>query len=709
MNPLAKAFAPASIAVLGASDNPHKVGGRPIAFMRQYGYQGRIYPVNPQRSEIQGLRTYASLADLPEVPELAVVAVGGRGGLELVQQCAAAGVAAVVVMASGYAESGDEGRQLQQQMVAACRASGTRLVGPNCQGLSNFRNGAIANFSTIFHEQPGQDGPLAIIGQSGAATQSVYVLAQARGLHARYVHATGNEADVTAAELLLQTVEDADIRAVVMYLEALTDPQTLARAAARAAERGVPVIAVKGGRTANGQRAATSHTGAMATEDRVVDAFFERHHIIRATDPYEAVAIAALCVGTPRPRGTNLVVMSNSGASCVMGADTADELRMPLLRFAEPATQALRQVMPAFSSASNPIDLTGAMLTDRQLFPGVVEVLAGLDDLHLLMVSFPIAGSGYDVDGYADALARLARERSVTIAVSAYQEPVREAFRQRGLVVYGREREALQALDTYAAYAARLRTPAVGSAAGQPVVPPLPSDGKGTLDEACSLELLRAIGVETIPFALCADADAAVDAAAQMGGRVVLKGCSPDVLHKSEHGLVALNLSTPQQVREAALRHEATLRTMQARSSGVLVARMLGGGRELALGARVDPVFGPIVLVGDGGIYLEALQDLRLLVPPFTQADVAEALARLRIAPLLAGVRGEPPADVPAFCRMAVRLGQAVLQWGGQLASIDINPVKLMPAGQGAFALDAVVELAMPQTPSATTTTQQGD
>lgn len=693
MNPLAKAFAPASIAVLGASDNPHKVGGRPIAFMLQYGYQGRIYPVNPQRPEIQGLRAYASLAQLPEVPEMAVVAVGGQSGLELVQQCAAAGVAAVVVMASGYAESGDEGRLLQQQMVAACRASGTRLVGPNCQGLANFRNGAIANFSTIFHEQPGQDGPLAIIGQSGAATQSVYVLAQARGMHARYVHATGNEADVTAAELLLQTVEDTDIRAVVMYLEALADPQALARAAARAAERGVPVIAVKGGRTANGQRAATSHTGAMATEDRVVDAFFERHHIIRATDPYEAISIAALCVGTPLPQGSNLVVMSNSGASCVMGADTADELRLPLLRFAEPAARALRQVMPAFSSAGNPIDLTGAMLTDRQLFPGVVEVLAGLEDLHLLMVSFPIAGSGYDVNGYADALARLARERSVTIAVSAYQEPVREAFRQRGLVVYGREREALQALDTYATYAQRLRASAAHTADMASSTPALPAGG-GPLDEACSLELLRAMGIQTIPFALCADADAAVAVAAQMGSPVVLKGCSPDVPHKSEHGLVALNLTSPQQVRDAALRHEATLRALHARSSGVLVARMLGGGRELALGARMDPVFGPVVLVGDGGIYLEALQDLRLLVPPFTEADAAQALARLRIAPLLAGVRGEPPADVPAFCRMAVRLGQAILQWGTQVASIDINPVKLMPAGQGAFALDAVVELA---------------
>lgn len=692
MSNLRKAFAPVSVAILGASDNPHKVGGRPIAFMRQYGYQGRIYPVNPSRPEVQGLPAFASLADLPEVPELAIVAVGGAEGLKLVEECAARGVATAVVMASGYAEAGAEGRALQDRMVAACRASGTRLVGPNCQGLANFSNGTIANFSTIFHEQPGVDGPLAIVGQSGAATQSVYALAQARGMHVRYVHATGNEADVTAAELLLVTVEDLDIRAVVMYLESLTDPDMLARAAARAAERGVPVIVVKGGRSANGQRAASSHTGAMATEDRVVDAFFEHHNIIRAVDPYEAVSVAALCVGAAPPQGCNLVVMSNSGASCVMGADTADELQLPLLPLDQRVTEALKSVMPGFSTATNPVDLTGALLTDRALFPGVLNALAQARDLHLLAVSLPIAGSGYDVDGYAETLARFARERSVTIAVSAYQAPVREAFIRRGLVAYGREREAMQALAIYAAYAQRRRRMAQdGNAVGN-TLPPAPA-GQGALDEAQSLQLLRDAGVETIPFVLCEDADEAVNAAHRMEGPVVLKGCSPDILHKSEHGLVALNLTAPEEVRAAAERMAATVRAMHARDSGVLVARMLKGGRELALGARVDPVFGPVVLVGDGGIYLEALKDFRLLVPPFTEADVADALARLRVAPLLAGVRGEPPADVQAFCHMAVRLGNAVVQWRDRVTSIDINPVKVMPKGQGAFALDAVVEL----------------
>jgi len=696
MNNLAKAIAPSSIAVLGASDNPHKVGGRPIAFMRQYGYAGRIYPVNPHRQEIQDLRAYPSLVDLPEVPDLAVVAVGGQEGVELVRQCANAGVAAVVVMASGYAESGVEGRNLQEQMVLACRAKGTRLIGPNCQGLSNFQNGAIANFSTIFHEQPGRDGPLAIIGQSGATTQSIYVLAQARGIHARYVHATGNEADVTTAELLEQTVEDADIRAIVMYVETIADPQVLARAAIRAAHRGVPVIAIKGGRTASGQRAATSHTGAMATEDRMIDAFFERHHIIRAVDPFEAISIAALCIEAPLPRGCKLVAMSNSGASCVMSADMADEFGIPLLQFDELTGAQLRKVLPSYSQASNPIDLTGALLTDRQLFPGVIDTLIGVTELDILLVSFPIAGSGYDVEGYADALARLASKRPVTIVVAAYQEPIRKLFQDHGILTYNREREALQALGAYAAYAMRRHNIRPEDVDNGTEVPTLPKDGAGVLDEARSLNLLRSIGVATVPFELCVGPEAAVEVAGQMGGPVVIKGCSPDILHKSEHGLVALNLATAEQVRDAALRIESTLGMLKVRNRGLLVAGMLSGGRELALGAHVDPKFGPVILIGDGGIYLEALKDLRFLIPPFGEAEVLEALAHLRIAPLLAGVRGEPAVDVQAFARMAVRLGKAVARWGTAIRSIDINPVKLLPAGQGAFALDAVVELAEP-------------
>lgn len=689
---LSVALAPRSIAVLGASDNPHKVGGRPIAFMKQYGFAGGIYPVNPAREEVQGVKAYPSLDALPEVPDLVVVAVGGEEGVRMVEQSAAAGVKAAVVMASGYAEAGPEGKLLQARMLDAARKAGMRLIGPNCQGLANFATGAIANFSTIFYEEPGVDGPLAIIGQSGAATQSIYALARVRGLNARYVHATGNEADVTVAELLCEVVRDPAIRVVVLYIESITRVDQLAAAAALARERGLPIIAVKGGRSASGQAAASSHTGALATEDRVVDAFFARHGIVRAVDPYEALSLAPMLMQPARPESGSLVAISNSGASCVMMADTADEFGVPLLAFDEALRARLDAALPQFASAANPIDLTGAMLTNRRLFADVLDALATESRLDLLLVAFPIAGTGYDVPGYARDLAAFARGRNVAVAVAATQASVREEFARAGLVTYGREREALQALQRLADFSAAMRVAPPPAAKRVGVALPIPPGRSGFLNEAQSLSVLGQAGISVVDHSVCATEQEALDAFRRIGAPVVVKACSSDVTHKSEHGLVALDLKTEEAVSAAFRRQSEALQRLGAANEGIIVAKMLKGGRELAIGARTDPVFGPVVMVGDGGIYLEALGDFSLLLPPFDVAAVQAALSKLRVAPLLRGVRGEAPSDTAAFAGIAVRLGDAMLEWQGEVASIDINPVKVFARGEGAFAVDALVE-----------------
>lgn len=691
MNSLARALAPRSVAVMGASDNPHKVGGRPVAYMKQYGFQGAIYPVNPVRAEVQGLTAYASLADLPEVPDLVVVAVGGEEGVRMVEQAAAAGVAVAVVMASGYAETGEDGRRQQARMLAAAQAAGMRLVGPNCQGLANFATGAIANFATIFHEQPSSDGALAIVGQSGAATQSIYALAYARGIHARYVLATGNEADVTVAELFGAVVPDPGIRAVVLYLESITRTDQLAEAAALARARGLPVIAIKGGRSASGQLAASSHTGALATEDRVVDAFFARHGIVRVVDPYEAISLVPLLMQAVRPAGDSLVAISNSGASCVMMADAADEHGVPLMAFSDAARTRLDAALPQFVASTNPIDLTGALLTDRKLFAEVLDTLATEARPDLLLLAFPVAGAGYDVPGYARDLAAFASRCATAVAVAAPQASVREPFAGYGLATYDRELEALQALKRFADFCAGQRE--VAPPARAPVEVALPAPGGGRfMSEAQSLAVLAQAGLPTVEHIVCRTQDEAIAAFRKLGPRVVVKACSEEVTHKSEHGLVAVGLSDEAAVVQAFERQCATLAALGAASEGILVARMVGGGRELALGARTDPVFGPVVMVGDGGIYLEALGEFRLLLPPFDVAAVEAALAQLRIAPLLRGVRGEPPADIGAFAQMAVRLGDAMLAWQDDVASIDINPVKVLARGEGAVAIDALIE-----------------
>ena len=679
---LQSALAPRSVAVIGASDNPHKVGGRPILYLQKYGFRGAIYPINPGRATVQGLRAFSRLEDLPEAPELVIVAVAGDEALRAVESCAAAGVKVAVVMASGFGETGPTGMKMQESMVHTARRAGMRLIGPNCQGLANFATGVVANFSTIFHELEARDGPVAIVSQSGANSQAIYTLVMEKGLGVRHVHATGNEADVTVADLAQAVIEDPGVRLLLLYMEAIKDPPRLAAAAERARERGVPIVALKAGRTARGQKAARSHTGALASEDRVVDAFFERHGIWRAADAHELVRTAALYASGRRSRGKRMVVISNSGASCVMAADYSEQRSIPLASISDEAKKRLGGVLPGFAALDNPIDITGALLGNPQLFGAVLPVIGEAVPGDLLMLALPVAGAGYDLPRFARDLASFEKGSGYAVAVAAPQPPVRAEFEKLAIPGFARESEAMDALVQFADHHALMSRP------GSPAVSPLALKKTRFLNEAESLALVAHAGLPVIEHRLCRSEDEVLTAASELGP-VVVKACSPDLPQKSDHGLVALNPVEP--VKEFR-RQRAEVERLGAHFEGVIVARMAPKGRELALGARLDPQFGPVVLVGDGGIYLEALRDFRLLLPPFTEEEVKTKLGELRMAPLLGALRGQPARDVDAFARMAVRLGEAMLSWNGTVASVDINPVIVFQTGEGAVAVDALAE-----------------
>jgi acyl-CoA synthetase (NDP forming) len=463
-----------------------------------------------------------------------------------------------------------------------------RLIGPNCQGLANFATGMVANFSTIFNELEARDGPVAIVSQSGANSQAIYTLLRDRGLSARHVHATGNEADVTVADLAAAVVADEGVRLVLLYMEAIKDPPRLAAAAAEARRRGVPIVALKAGRTASGQKAASSHTGALATEDRVVDAFFERHGIWRATDPQGLVGAAQLYVDGHRPRGKRLVFVSNSGASCVMAADHAESRAIPLA--AVPAEK-LKAVLPAFAAVDNPIDVTGALLGNSGLLGAVLPIVGEHGQCDLLLLALPVAGTGYDVPRFAHDIADFQRRYGIASGLAAPQPAVREPFAAAGIATFAAEGEAMDALAQLADHAALLRRPA----------PPLASiTVRGPtrfLNEAESLALLAEAGLPVIEHHLCKDEREVQAAVAALGAKVVMKACSRELPHKSDHGLVAIGVTDP--LAEFRRQRERCL-ALGARFEGVIVARHAGGGRELALGARIDPAFGPLVLVGDG-------------------------------------------------------------------------------------------------------------
>ncbi len=682
------ALDPRSVAIVGASDNPHKVGGRPILYMKRYGYRGTIYPVNPARKEVQGLPAFPDLAALPAAPELVIVAVAGDEAVRAVESCAALGVKVAVVMASGFGETGEAGRKLQERMLEAARGAGMRLIGPNCQGLANFATGLVANFSTIFHELEGRDGPVAIISQSGANSQAIYTLLRAKGLSARHVHATGNEVDVTVSDLAEAIVDDPGVRLMLLYMEAIKNPAVLAAAAQAARSRNLPILALKAGRTASGQKAASSHTGALAAEDRVVDAFFERHGIWRANDPHELVSAAELYCSGRRPRGKRLVFVSNSGASCVMTADYSEHRGIPLAAISPGAKEKLKQTLPAFAGLENPIDVTGALLGNPKLFAAVLPIVGDDAQSDLLLVGLPVAGAGYDVAGFARDLASFQQRYPHAVAVAAPQESVRAPFREAGVAAFESETDAMDALAQLADHSALLRKkPLIRNR--QPL--DFPNGKDRFLNEAESLAALSSVGIPVIEHRLCVTQEQLKSALQQLRGDLVLKACSRDIPHKSDHGLVTL---TPQDPVAEFQRQKERVAALGARFEGVIVARKAAKGRELALGARMDALFGPVVLVGDGGIYLEALKDFALLLPPFDEQDVKAALGKLRVAPLLGALRGRAALDVDAFAAMAVNLGDAMLGWNGQAASVDINPVIVFETGRGAVAVDALIERA---------------
>jgi len=682
--------APRSVAIVGASDNPDKIGGRPIRYLRDFGFTGRVLPVNPARREVQGLRSYGDLADLPVVPDVAVIAVPGQAAVDAVSTCASMGVKGCVVMASGFGETRDpDGHRQQREMLDRARAAGLRLVGPNSQGLANFATGAVLGFSTMFIEQPPQDGPIAVISQSGAMCSVPYGLLRRQGLGVRYAHATGNDADLGVGELAEAVLQDADIRLVLLYLEDIRDPGPLERAGLLALDRGVPIVALVGGRSADGKRAALSHTGALAGERRVVDAFFERCGIWQARYTPDLVAAAGLYLQGWQPRGRRLAVVSNSGAVCVLGADAATDNGLELARFSRATSQALTQALPAFATTSNPVDVTAALLTDSSLFGKVLPVLGADEGVDACLIGIPVSGRGYDVERIAADAAAFAFSDDKPVVVSTPQPDVADEFRRSGLAVFDEEASALAALGQLLGHHEQMTY--ARSHPPRPVSSPSSPAGE-PLSEWQALTLLREAGLITVDAVLCRTADEAAAAFDRFGGEpVAIKGCPVRAIHKSELGLVRLNISTAADAASAAAELLALMAGLRLASDGVLVAPMVSARIEALVGAHVDPVFGPVVLVGAGGRYVEVTDDVQVLMPPFGVEHARRAIGKLGIAPLLAEVRGEPAADVDAWAAAAVQLGRLMLA-NDRIVSVDVNPLMVgEQGGPGAIAVDAVV------------------
>jgi acyl-CoA synthetase (NDP forming) len=690
---LAKLLNPQSVAVIGASDDPSRIGGRPIAYMRGQGYQGKIFPVNPNRTTVQGLTAYPNVAALPETPDVAIVIVPASAALESVTALAERGCAAAILFTAGFAETGPEGALEQQKLVDAAHKHGMRLIGPNSLGIINPCHHFYGTFATGCELAFPKAGSVAIISQSGAYGAHLMAVSTANDIGLSAVILTGNEADLTVGDMLQMVVQDPATKVIMLYSEGIRESAGLLAGLDAARRARKPVMMMKVGRSAVGSAAAQSHTASIAGDDRVTDAVLKEFGVVRVQTTEQMLDIARLATRGIYPANNSLGVITVSGGAGVLISDAADAIGLPMPEMPQDSQDRLLKLLP-FAAPRNPVDVTAQFLNEMSLISTFTDALIAEGKYTSILGFFTYTGGAASVAPRLREQLKIARSKHpdciFVLSLMASREQIRE-YESDGFIVFEDPSRAVVAIEAMGQF---------GRAFAKPPGLPAPTLAPITLpaqnpSEAQAKQLLAQAGIASAPEEVCVEIEAAVIAAKKIGFPVVMKIVSPDILHKSEIGGVLLDIHDEATVREgfALLIQRGKTAAPQARLEGVLVAKQLKGGVECILGIHQDPVFGPVAMFGLGGIFVEILQDVVLHRCPFGPDVAEEMIHSIKGAPLLLGARGRPMADIKALAEMLSQLSAFAVAAGPRLQSIDLNPVLAMPQGQGAYAVDAVIEI----------------
>jgi acyl-CoA synthetase (NDP forming) len=689
MNELQALISPRSIAILGASADLNKVNGRTLRFLQEKGYAGHIFPVNPKYESIAGLRCYPAVAELPETPDLAVIAVPAAQVLASVRELVLRGARAAVIFSSGFAEMGEAGRDLEREVTEAALSGGLRLCGPNCLGLINAFDHVIATFGQ-FAEGATPPGPVGFVTQSGAFGTAIAALARRRALGLGYFINTGNECDVDFVQMMRAVLDDVRIRVGAGYLEGVRDGAGLRALAEQALAMGKPLVLTKVGRTVAGAKAAASHTGALAGADAVFDGVIRGLGITRARNEEHMLDIVEVLGACKLPEGRGIGIVTQSGGAGVLMADRAEEMGLQVAELAPQTRAALSKVIPGFGTTGNPVDVTGQFVADPQLLLDSVRIVMEDPQVHVGIVWLQL------MDGHVEQLCKIFNKikylvnKPWLVCWVAAPEAALAGLREAGIAVLRGAEPAVDAAAALVRYAEARRNwlgDAPARAALQLPKPALPA-AAGAVNSMEGQTLLQSFGVPTAAAKLATTADEAVNAAKALGYQVVLKIESPDILHKTEAKGVALNLADDAAVRStfSALITNAKQYKADARIAGVLVQAMATGDVELVIGLKRDPTFGPVVMVGLGGVLIEVFKDVVFRAAPVTEAEALRMLDELKSKVILDGVRGKPPVDKKALAQMISAVSRFGAAAGSRLAELDLNPVLAGP--QGVTAVD---------------------
>jgi acetyl coenzyme A synthetase (ADP forming)-like protein len=671
-------FVPASVAVIGASRRRGSIGGELFRNVLEADFDGAAYPVNRGGEPVAGVRGYGSISEIPDPVELAVICVPGARVLDAAEEALAKGVRAICVISSGFAETGAAGRERQEQLLALVRAHGARLLGPNCLGIASTK----PKLNATFAPRALPPGRIGFSSQSGALGLALLEQSSARLGFSAFV-SIGNKADVSSNDLLEWWEDDPETDVVLLYLESFGNPRKFARLSRRIARR-KPILALKAGATAAGARAASSHTAALAGSEAAVDALFHQAGVLRARTLEELVDVAGLLSSQPLPRGRRVGVLTNAGGLGILCADACEAAGLELPELADETRAALAEVLPGDGSVANPVDMLGSA-TGPTYERAIPPLLADprLDALIVLFVPPVVAGAPEVAAAIRRAVESVHTDKPVLAAVmSAAGTPF--DLLESGVASFGYPESAARALGLVAERAEWLRRPAGtvpelhgidGEAAGAVVE----AAGEGWLEPADARSLLAAYGIPLVAEQTAANADEAVAAAETIGYPVVVKTAAAGA-HKTETGGVALDLGDAEQVREAVERI----------GGPVVVQQYLSGGTELLAGAVQDPVFGPLVAFGAGGVFAELIGDATFRIAPLTDVDAEELVTGGKAGRLVAGFRGTPAADQGALEDLVHRLGRLAEDFP-EVSELDLNPVIAGP--DGCVAVDARVRV----------------
>ncbi|MBV1799948.1 acetate--CoA ligase family protein [Siccirubricoccus sp. G192] len=680
-------FRPASIAVIGASTDAAKIGGRPVDYLKRAGFKGRILPVNPGQREVQGLPAFASLDDAPGSVDLVVVAVPAAAVPEAIESCIRKGARAVVLFSAGFGEVDAKGRAAQQAILARCQAAGIRLLGPNALGLINPGDGVYCTFTASLGPHWPRPGKVAIASQSGAVGTYCYTLLADRGCGISHLVTTGNEADIDIAACIAWLAEDPATEVILTYLEGCRDGARLRAALRLAAERGKRVVAMKVGVSEQGAAATASHTGTLAGSDAGYQAAFEEAGVWRASSLSEAADVAAACAAGDLPQGRRLGIVTVSGGAGAFMADMAATEGLGLPALPDAAQAEIRALLP-FAAPRNPVDSTAQVANDRSLLGRMLAIMlreGGFD----VLIAF-LGFMGEDPARLALTLPALeelrARHPGTRFILCMRCLPaVRLDLHAKGFVTCVEPAEAMRIATALCWLGER------GARQDALALPPASALPEGDLDEAACRRLLEAAGIPFAPQRVARNAAEAADAAATLGFPVVLKVLSPDLAHKSDVGGVRLNLRDAAEVATAfeAMLAEVRARAPAARIEGALVSPMVRDGVEVVLGATRDPVFGPLVMFGLGGVFVELFRDVAFRLAPIDHAGALAMLRSIKGRALLQGARGRQPVDEGALAEALVALSRFAAAHGEALESVEVNPFMALP--QGGMGVDAVI------------------